>query len=477
MKTKIVALVIIIVLPLFSCTQNKKQLQTEDKMEWWREARFGMFIHWGPYCIWGGEYHGHKQRRGGAEWIMNRCKIPVGEYQEAAATFNPVKYDAESWVLLAKEAGMKYIVITSKHHDGFAMFKSNASSFNIVDHTPYKKDVLDELAKACRKHNMKLGFYYSQAQDWNNPGGSVARKEMAEGWANPDSVKIDAYTEAHQGHWDPAQQTRTMEQYIDEVAVPQVRELLTNYGDVAIIWWDTPTRMTDEFAEKLNAELSKYPNVITNDRLKRPNFPGDYKTPEQKIPDPSELGNFDWETCMTMNSSWGYKSWDTNWKTTETLVRNLINIASKGGNYLLNVGPTAEGEIPQQSIDGLKAIGRWMKVNGEAVYGTQRSPVKKPDWGYITRKGDKTLYLSVCDWPADGKLTIEGFPNVRSATLLDGKTKLKTSKSGNSLIIDLPQQMPDPIASVIKLELKEKIDSGETGKQSSKEYDIVDEKN
>ena len=477
MKTKILLLALIITLPFLSCTQEKEKTQEVDKMEWWREARFGMFIHWGPYCILGGEYHGHQQRRGGAEWIMNRCKIPVAEYQEIAATFNPVKYAPESWVLLAKEAGMKYIVMTSKHHDGFAMFKSAASSFNIVDHTLYKKDVLDELAKACRKHNIKLGFYYSQAQDWNNPGGSVARKEMAEGWANPDSVKIDAYTKEHNGHWDPAQETRTMEQYIDEVAIPQIRELLTNYGDVAVIWWDTPTQMTDAFAEKLDAELKKYPQVITNDRLKRPNFPGDYKTPEQKIPDPSELGDFDWETCMTMNGSWGYKSWDTNWKTTETLVHNLINAASKGGNYLLNVGPTAEGEIPQQSIDGLKAIGRWMKVNGEAIYGTQRSPLEKPEWGYITRKGDKTLYLSVCEWPTDGKLTIEGLSSARAATLLANKTKLKTEMSENTLIINLPQQMPDPVATVIKLELKDKIDTGKNGSKSSKEFEIIDEQN
>jgi len=478
MKSKILVFIFLLSLRGLIDVQGQHQTVRDSKMEWWREARFGMFIHWGPYSIWGGVYHGHQQRRGGAEWIMNRCKIPVAEYQQAAAMFNPVKYNAESFVLLAKEAGMKYIIITSKHHDGFAMFKSAASKFNIVDFTPYKKDVLDELAKACRKHGMKLGFYYSQAQDWNNPGGSVARKEMSEGWANPDSVKIDAYTAANNGYWDPAQQTRSMEDYIDQVAVPQVRELLTNYGDVAVIWWDTPTRMTDEFAEKLNAELAKYPQVITNDRLKRPNYPGDYKTPEQRIPDPSELGNFDWETCMTMGSSWGYKSWDTNWKTTELLIRNLINIVSKGGNYLLNVGPTAEGEIPQQSIDGLKAIGRWMKINGEAIYGTQRSPVDKPAWGYITRKDGNTattLYLSVCEWPADGKLVVEGLTDANSALLLAENKKLNTTKTAKGLEIQLPGQMPDPIAKVIKLELKGKLAPLETNAGQSKGFNIVDE--
>jgi alpha-L-fucosidase len=211
---------------------GQESKETRDKrMQWWREARFGMFIHWGPYSVLGGVYHGNQQRKGGAEWIMNRCKIPIAEYQKYAATFNPVRYDPEAWVLLAKQAGMKYIIITAKHHDGFAMFKSNASKFNIADFTPYGKDVLDVLAKACRKHNMKLGFYYSQAQDWNNPGGSVARKVASEGWLNPDSARIDAFTAANKGHWDPAQLTRTMDEYMEQVAIPQVRELMTNYGD------------------------------------------------------------------------------------------------------------------------------------------------------------------------------------------------------------------------------------------------------
>jgi alpha-L-fucosidase len=259
-----------------------------------------------------------------------------------------------------------------------------------------------------------------------------------------------------------------------------VRELLANYGDAAVIWWDTPTRMTDAFAEKLNAELAKYPQVITNDRLKRPNFPGDYKTPEQKIPDPSQLGNFDWETCMTINGSWGYKSWDNNWKSAETLIRNLINIASKGGNYLLNVGPTPEGEIPQQSIDRLHAIGRWMKTNGEAIYQTQRSPVAKPDWGYITRRdnpaGATTLYLAVCEPTADRTITLQGIVDARSAVLLDGKTKLKIEKGAGGLRLRLPAILPDPIASVIKLELNGTLAPSKGGAGASQTFDIVDEK-
>ena len=258
-------------------TQNKK-------MKWWREARFGMFIHWGVYAVPAGVYHGEKQKRGGAEWIMNRMKIPVNEYQAYAKQFNPVKFNADAWVEMAKDAGMKYIVITAKHHDGFAMFKTNASKWNIVDATPYGKDILIQLAAACKKAGIKLGFYYSQAQDWNNPGGSAARKPAIEGWPNPDSTKIDAYTKEHTGHWDALQTTASMAEYIEKVSVPQVNELLTNYGDVSILWWDTPTNMTDEFAEKFQPLLKLQPNIITNDRLKRPNYSGDYKTPEQKIP-------------------------------------------------------------------------------------------------------------------------------------------------------------------------------------------------
>lgn len=434
----------------------------DARLQWWREARFGMFIHWGPYSVLGGVYNGHRQRRGGAEWIMNRCKIPVAEYQKYAATFNPVKFDAESVVLMAKEAGMKYIIITAKHHDGFAMFKSNASKFNIVDFTPYGKDVLDALTNACRKHNMKLGFYYSQAQDWNNPGGSVARKIASEGWLNPDSTRIDEFTAANKGHWDPAQMTATMDEYIDKVAVPQVKELLTNYGDVAVLWWDTPTNMTDEYALKLQTLLKLQPNIITNDRLKRPNFPGDTGTPEQKIPGQDELDGKDWETCMTMGSSWGYKSWDSKWKTPETLIRNLCDIASKGGNYLLNIGPDALGQIPQPSVDALKTIGAWMKTNGEAIYATKASPLGAFDWGRCTQKEEKrntVLYFSVFNWPSNEELLIPDLKNqVLKAEMLSTGKKLKTVSKTQGLSVTLPQQAPDAIASVIRITVKGKID-------------------
>ncbi len=449
-------LAIAILLLMQSSGFAQNQTPKDERMKWWREARFGMFIHWGIYAQMAGVYKGHQQARGGAEWIMNRMKVPVAEYKAIAGQFNPVNYNADEWVKMAKDAGMKYIVITAKHHDGFALFDSKASDWDIMDATPYKKDLLKPLAEACRKHGMKLGFYYSQAQDWGNPGGSVARKVMAEGWPNPDSAKIDAYTKAHSGHWDPVQETATFAQYIDRVAVPQVREILTNYGDIAVLWWDTPTNMTDEAALKLQEVLKLQPHIITNDRLKRPNFPGDTRTPEQKIP--AQGDGSDWETCMTMNGTWGYRTSDNNWKSTETLIRNLVDIASKGGNYLLNVGPKPDGTFPQQSIDRLKAVGKWMKVNSEAIYATKANPLASVDWGRITMKpeGENTiLYLSVFNWPKDGKLFVPGLTNkVKSAGLLSGSTKVKSQVSQEGVLFELPAVAPDGIASVIKVKLK-----------------------
>ncbi|MFT3935187.1 MAG: alpha-L-fucosidase [Chitinophagaceae bacterium] len=439
---------------------SQQPLSKDERMQWWREARFGMFIHWGVYAVPAGTFRGHKIDHIG-EWIMNRGKIPVAEYKQFATQFNPTEYDPEAWVKMAKDAGMKYIVITAKHHDGFALFESKASKWNVVDATPYKKDLLKPLADACRREGIKLGFYYSQAQDWTNPGGAVARKPASEGWSNPDSSLIDAYTKEHEGHWDPAQTTKTMVQYIDDVAVPQVKELLSNYGDVALVWWDTPTGMTDESAAKLDALLKTQPNIISNDCLKRPNYPGDYKTPEQRIPNISELDGKDWETCMTMNETWGYKSYANNWKSTTTLVRNLVDIASKGGNYLLNVGPKPDGTFPQESIDILKGMGVWMRANGEAIYGSSASPFGLFSWGRCTKKENAkntVLYLSVFDWPKDGKLLVPGLQNkISSASLLATKASVRASQTKEGTVITLPATAPDAIATVIKITVKGKV--------------------
>jgi alpha-L-fucosidase len=437
---------------------SQKVLTKDERMQWWREARFGMFIHWGVYSVPAGTWNG-RQIGSIGEWIMNRGKIPVADYQTMAKQFNPVKYNPDAWVKMAKDAGMKYIVITSKHHDGFALFETKASKWNVVDATAYGKDLLKPLAEACKKYGIRLGFYYSQAQDWNNPGGSAARKLTKEGWANPDSVTIDAYTKEHKGHWDPAQETKTFAQYIDDVAVPQVKELLTNYGDLAVLWWDTPTNMTDDAATKLQSLLALQPAIITNDRLKRPNFPGDHKTPEQKIPNLKDLDGTDWETCMTMNGTWGYKSYDHNYKTPETLIHNLVDIASKGGNFLLNVGPTDLGEFPAESVDLLAKMGQWMKINGEAIYETKASPWGLFDWGRCTLKNTKSgtsLYFSVFNWPADGKLIIPNFTNkvIASKLIATGESLKTTVSKEGVLTVNLPSKAPDAIASVVRIDVK-----------------------
>jgi len=308
----------------FICLINSASAQDTSKdsrMKWWCEARFGIVIYWGDYAVPAGNYKGIQIAHGG-EWIMNRTKIPVAEYQQYAKQFNSVKFNAEDWVKMAREAGMKYIVITVKHHDSFAMFRLKVSKWNIVDSTSYGKDVLKQLAAACKKYNIKLNFYYSQAHDWNNLGGAVARKVSSEGRPNPDSTRIDAYSNKHKGHCD-----------------------------VAVLWWNTPTNVTDEAALKLQTLLKLHPNIITNNRIKRPNFQGDTKTPEQKIPKQEELDGEYGETCMTMIGTWDYKSWDNKWKSKESLLHNLIDITSKRGNYLLNFGPKADGTLLQQSVD------------------------------------------------------------------------------------------------------------------------------
>jgi alpha-L-fucosidase len=413
---------------------NETAEQRAARMEWWHEAKFGMFIHWGIYAVPAGTYKGEKIK-GIGEWIMRRAQIPVADYQAYAKQFNPVKYNPKDWAKLAHDAGMRYMVITSKHHDGFTLFPSKASKWNVVDATPYGKDLIGPLADAARAEGLKFGLYYSQAQDWYNPGGAKAGMKEGQGW-DP----------AHKGSFD---------KYLETVAAPQVREILTRYKP-AVLWWDTPTWMTPERAEPLEALLALRPGIITNNRLGG-GYRGDTDTPEQHIPATGIKGR-DWETCMTMNSTWGYKSYDDNWKPTEMLIRNLVDIVSKGGNYLLNVGPTAEGLIPQPSIERLRAVGKWMDVNGEAIYGTTASVFPKLPWGRCTTKrhGDTTtLYLHVFDWPADGKLIVPGLENkVLSAKLLDGGKALKFQPNGEEIIVAVPGHAPDAISSTVVLEIK-----------------------
>ena len=438
MKTiKLLALAALLLATLPSATtaQEASQSHAESKedrdqrMEWWREGKFGMFVHWGVYSTTGGLYKGQKLPNS-AEWMMCRGKIPIAEYEQYAANFNPTKFDADEFVGLAKQAGMKYLVITAKHHDGFAMFASQAGDWDVVDRSPFGRDIMKELAVACEKQDIKFGFYYSQAQDWHHPGG----------FGN---------------NWDKTLKRVSSDEYVMNKAVPEVKQLLTDYGPIGIFWWDTPRKMTKESFDALHSLTKLQSDVITNDRL-GDDYPGDYKTFERHIPDRAPVGK-DWEVCMPISGSWGYKIGDDNFKSTTKLIHNLIEIASMGGNYLLNVSPTGEGTLLPQAVERLKAVGQWMEVNGESIYGTQASPMGKLEWGRCTSKesnGETTLYFHVYDWPADGKLLVPGLKNaVQKVSLLDGGAELKAESSDAGVMVSLPAEAPDEHASVISMKV------------------------
>jgi alpha-L-fucosidase len=423
--------------------------QRDARMAWFHEAKFGLFIHWGVYAVPAGTYKGEKIA-GIGEWIMNRGKIPVAEYKAFAPQFTASKYDPAAWVALAKQAGMKYIVITSKHHDGFALFNTKASTWNSVQAAGAKRDLIKPLAEAARQQGLKFGLYYSQAQDWTHPGGAKSRYKEGESW-----------DEANKGSFDD---------YLKTIAVPQTREILTQYQP-DILWWDTPTWMTTERAKPLHALLALRPGLITNNRLGG-GFKGDTETPEQHIPEGGYKDGRYWEACMTMNDTWGYKSYDQNWKSTATLIFNLVDIASKGGNYLLNIGPTAEGEIPAPSIQRLQEVGAWMQVNGEAIhgsgptcfgaeygknvetkdgYGKKRATNAVRDWR-CTTKGNK-LYIHLFKWPGE-KFEVKGLKGkATKAYLLADRQPLAFAQDGDKLSVTLPVAAPDKIASVLCIEL------------------------
>jgi alpha-L-fucosidase len=426
-------------------------------MDWWREARFGMFIHWGLYSIPAGEWNG-KTTYG--EWIRSEGHIPVTEYEKFKAQFNPIKFDADAWVSLAKAAGMKYIVITTKHHDGFCLFDSKQTDWDVMS-TPFHRDIMKEMSEACRKQGIMICWYHS-IMDWHHPD-YLPRREWEKDRPT-EGADFDRFN-----------------QYLKN----QVAELLTNYGPIGVLWFDGQWEgtWTHERGLDLAAHVRKLqPSIIINNRVdkgggqfgmtKGKEYAGDFGTPEQEVP-PTGFPGVDWETCMTMNNHWGYNKNDHNFKSTKDLIQKLADIASKGGNFLLNVGPTSLGEIPPESIDRLHDIAKWMDVNGDSIHGTQAGPFEKLDWGRCTqvslpgaaglktKSGDTRLFLHVFDWPKDSRLVVPGLSNepVMATLLADPKHEpLALARRGADVVILLPHEAPDRIDTVVALDIRGKPD-------------------
>lgn len=391
------------------------------RMKWFHDARFGIFIHWGVYAV---------PAKG--EWYMSNAKVPQAAYRAFAKAFTAAKYDPQAWATLFAEAGAKYIVITAKHHDGFTLYDSKVSDWNAVKAAAAHRDLLQPLADAVRARGIRFGLYYSQSQDWNNPGGGTGNRPP----------------------WDEAQKQGSFDDYIARIAVPQVREVLEKYHP-SYLFWDTEYSMTPERARPFFDLMCEYPDLIGNNRLGG-GVLGDTGTPEQRIAtDP--LGR-QFEVCMTINRAWGYNASDLGWKSSQELIRNLSDITSKGGNYLLNVGPDAEGIIPEPEVERLKAMGRWLRTNGDAIYGTEAGPyANSPEWGRVTQRfkpnGGSTIYLHVWNWPANGKIVLSGVQvAAQSGKLLASGAVVATSVSPTGLVVTLPGAAPDADVSVATLE-------------------------
>lgn len=408
---------------------NRSSGKEHGNIRWFKEAKFGMFIHWGLYSKLGGEWKG-KKYYGSGEWIMNQAKIPVKEYEQVAASFNPVGFNAEEWAQLAADAGMKYLVITAKHHEGFSMYDSKVTSFDMTDATPYGKDPMKPLSEAARRRGIQFGFYYSQFQDWYEPNGG-------------------------RNSWDFDESKKNYQLYYQQKAIPQIKELLTQYGPLGILWFDTPGGMTKEQTQSFIDSLRLLqPGCLFSSRVGH--GLGDYKDlGDSEIPSGPVPGA--WESLYTHNDSWGYIQHDLNFKTPGQIIQLLAQVASRGGNLLLNVGPDGNGRIPEYSIEYLKETGKWLRANGKSIYGTTYGKIPDQPWGVSTSANGKQ-FLHVLNMPADRKIIVPviGDIIVSKAYLLKNRQPLPVSRKGNDVSIRLPA-LPHAADEVVVMEYKGKM--------------------
>jgi len=465
MKIKLFIKLLILITLSFSCKnkfQNKSEQENnikvdylneekndfDNRMSWWREARFGMFIHWGVYAVPAGIHNG-KKIKGIGEWIQRNAKISIKEYEKYAKKFNPVNYDPSEWVKIMKTAGMKYVVITSKHHDGFALWDSKVSDYDAVDFAPIGKDLLKGLSEACRKEGIKFGLYHS-IMDWHHPqaqGNDEPRYDY-QNVSNPDFPI-----------------------YYEDFLKPQLKELINNY-DPDILWFDG--EWINDYKHNMGLDLYQYirglkPEILINNRVDKgrngmagmtkddKKYAGDFGTPEQEILEGTS--SMDWESCMTMNDTWGFKSYDENWKSAKVLVHNLIDITSKGGNYLLNVGPTASGLIPDPSITRLEKMGEWLEINGEAIYSSEKlKNYKQGEHLRFTKKKNSNSYFAIALKKPENSITIKNIePNENSLIYVLGYDEplIWSFDTEKGLKIQVPESIPGEMAWTFKISGKE----------------------